>query len=259
VKKHTQLTLILVVSVLTLGLCCQSAYSHEKQWDYSLTPYLWFASIDGEYMNATVTRTASADFGDLLDDLNMGLLLNFEAWKMDSHWGVGGDLMYVDFEKYDDGGELTPEIEVGALDLMVAYRFGGHPPASDSGFAFDLCGGIRLWRINAGMEVENTVTLGARVETWQPFIGARLMWEPSDKWLIRLSAKYGILDGTEISGLDGDLNSWDLYGGVGYYITENTSLNVGYRWLDINVEADDRPTELDIEVYGPTLELTFNF
>jgi opacity protein-like surface antigen len=260
-KQHTQLTLVLVVSALAIGLWCSPVYSQGDSggWDYKLTPYIWFVWLDGELTTTSTTRTADADFGDVLDDLHFGLMVNFEAWKRDSHWGLGADLLYTDFES-DSDADITPSVETALLDLMVAYRFGGNPPASDSALTFDLGGGLRIWHVNAGIEIENNLTLGADIEWWEPFIGARLMWQPSDRWLIELKADVGIFDiGTDINGSEADVTTWNLYAGVNFFITENTSVNAGFRYFDINVDAEDSPTELDVEMYGPTLELAFRF
>ena len=74
-------------SLLLMFLSTQSMQAQDE-WSYALEPYLLLASIEGDTsVGRLVGEDLSVDFKDLLDSLEMGFMMHFEAHKNDD-WGL---------------------------------------------------------------------------------------------------------------------------------------------------------------------------
>ena len=63
------------------------------EWEWTLTPYLWAAGIDGQAGVGPVDADISMDFGDIVDVLRGAGMLRLEA--SNGKHGVFGDLLYM--------------------------------------------------------------------------------------------------------------------------------------------------------------------
>jgi len=52
-----------------------------SDWEFRLTPYLWFAGFTGTVGAGGRTADIDAPFRDVFDELNFGAMVNFEARK----------------------------------------------------------------------------------------------------------------------------------------------------------------------------------
>ena len=54
----------------------------------------------------------------------------------------------------------------------------------------------------------------------------------------------------------------NLYGRVGYRMTEHFGINMGYQFTEFDLKyqrSRDRETEFDVSFHGPTLSLSYQF
>src|SRR5262245_58161116 len=98
--------LALPVAVLVaVPAVAQSEPAPTKGWSFSLAPYLWAIGIDGSTRIGRLPATGvEADFSDLIDVLDFGLMTNFEARH--GRWGYFSDAVYTDLS--DDGPAPNP-------------------------------------------------------------------------------------------------------------------------------------------------------
>ena len=168
----------------------------------------------------------------------------------------------------------------GIYDFALTYNFGDTPPTSlpkeASGKSFP-----RLWfqpilgtRLNSlNLELENTINYkissslvnieGTAQNTYQasklwfePLLGAKAGIQLSDPISLWLRGDYSGF------GLAGDTNySWNLIFGMDWWVRENISLQLGYRFYEINYQNGSGSDAFGFsELFnGPFLSASFHF
>lgn len=168
----------------------------------------------------------------------------------------------------------------GIYDFALTYNFGDTPPTSlpkePSGKSFP-----RLWfqpilgtRLNSlNLELENTINYkissslinieGTAQNTYQasrlwfePLLGAKAGVQLSDPIALWLRGDYSGF------GLAGDTNySWNLLFGMDWWVRENISLQLGYRFYEINYQNGSGSDAFGFsELFnGPFISASFHF
>lgn len=245
--------------IVTLVLC-GSAFAQgprelslpdPDRWWFEIAPYLWGIALEAEAEIGSVDAEADADFGDILENLNMALMLHGEAHK--GPWTIFGDVFYAGLENEDDigpqgGGEIEIEVDQTILELGGGYGFGQKKAKFDV-----LFGGRALFLSN---DVEITGAAGGDASAdesmshFGPLLGGRLRYNFTSRWFTSVR---GDASGF---GID-DAMTWNATGLVGYRFTELFSLAVGYRYMDIEIEEGN--LDLELTYQGPLVGFGFTF
>ena len=94
--------------------------------------------------------------------------------------------------------------------------------------------------------------LSAGLSEWwvDPILAVRGQWDIDDRWHLK---GYGDIGGV---GLGADL-TWMLYGGIEWDATQNISLELGYRHLD--VDYTNGSFVWDVSMSGPMISAFYKF
>lgn len=163
-------TVFVTASVATAS--AQTAPSAEPGWTFSVTPYLWLPSIDGEfrYRPSGATGATDVDVGSssLLDSLSAAAMIAAEA--RNGRVTIFTDFIYLDFR--DDGGSVASAQAGGSNGTVSAVvgsssesrltgslwsLGGGYTVAAGEWGHFDATAGFRLLSVDA----RSDVTVGA--------------------------------------------------------------------------------------------------
>jgi hypothetical protein len=168
----------------------------------------------------------------------------------------------------------------GIYDFAISYNFGDIPPTSlpkepsEKGFPrfwFQPILGVRLNDIN--LQIQNTInyeissslvniegktqsTVQAGKLWFEPLVGGKLGLQLSDPITLWLR---GDVSGF---GLSGDTNySWNLLFGMDWWVKENISLQLGYRFYEINYQTGTGSNAFGFsELFnGPFISASFHF
>ncbi len=172
------------------------------------------------------------------------------------------------------------QFDQGIYDFAISYNFGDTPPTSlpkePSGqdfprFWFQPILGVRLNDIN--LQIQNTInyeissslvniqgtaqnTVQAGKLWFEPLVGGKLGLQLSDPIVLWLR---GDMSGF---GLAGDTDySWNLLFGMDWWVRENISLQLGYRFYEINYKTGTGSNAFGFsELFnGPFLSASFHF
>ena len=246
---------------ITLGLCLfmaftvGSAAAQEDEWDYTIAPYLWAAALDGTTAVAGRSADVDANFSDLLDNLELGGMLSFQAEK--GRWGVLADAIFVslaqDGQPTRDGEGPRSRVEVDQTVLEALGTFELSPQ-------FELLFGGRYSEID--LELNFLAGEGRRAagsQDWvDPVVGGRA----------RLPLGFGELRiRGDIGGFGvGSELTWQLGFLLVADLSPRTSLSFGYRIMDIDYEDDEvigreqaSRFEYDVQMSGLLLGVGFRF
>ncbi len=266
----------MVLTVLAVGLVCSSVYGQEEitvgdQWQISVMPYFWAPDMDVKSTIAGGTVGVDVSFSDILDNFDVfGFSGRIEAWKGD--WGFFFDGAYLDLE--GDFTISTPAASVGidvdiedaTLDFGMAYKL-FKVPLEDSGnrmLTFEPLGGLRYHYLKQEIKLSAVhptlgpigTTLGGDEEWVEPFIGARLKYDLTEKLAAGVRADIGGFGIGSASKL-----TWNLVAGIDWQFKKNMNLKFGYRVMDIDYSRHSGSSEFgfDGKMQGPIAGLTIRF
>jgi hypothetical protein len=214
-------------------------------WEFSITPYLWMATIGGS------AGADDVDFPELnpdysffgLDNLDVAGFLSAEATR--GRWSILADAFYV---SYSDGFTLGPlradaKVSGSGLELSSIYR----PVTMDY---IGLIAGLR--RISLELDLSLTPGPSARErETWlDPLVGLRLNYPLSPRWAL---VARGDIGGFGI-GSKRDVNAMV---GATLALGQRSSLAFSYRYLA--VDFDEPNFDVDLKVTGYLVGWQYRF
>jgi hypothetical protein len=183
-------------------------------------------------------------------------------------------------QNLDIDSQTNLSFQQGIYDFAVSYHFGDIPnyrlPEQPSGrnypiFWFQPIAGMRL--NNISVNIEETINVVAtstlvnfngsfknnygQTRTWlEPMIGAKLGMQLNDRigfWLRGDASGFGLAGETDMS--------WNIYSGMDWWVGYNTSLQLGYRFYEIDYSRGSGNNAFGFKesFNGPFLSATFHF
>ena len=224
-----------------------SESSTAKNWEFSLAPYLWAASVKGDMTVNGIKVDADQSFSDTLDSLDIGFMFHFEGIRK-QRWGFFADLMYI---RLDPDDESTPFGDIGIDYEETLAELGGFHRWTIKDHAIDALGGLRYSHMKSELDLPPGFPDVDKNESWfDPFFGARWIWRFTDKWGLRLRGDVGGF------GIGSDL-TWNAIGLVTFKPWKHVGFGGGYRILyqDYSTGSGRRKFEYDATMHGPILGL----
>ncbi|MBN8431159.1 hypothetical protein JF535_09885 [Microbulbifer salipaludis] len=267
---------MVAILFIPITLLAQSA---EKEWEYSLTPYLFLpVSTEGTSAVAGTEVDLDLDLSDVLDILDIAFATRFEARR--DRFGILADLYYVSLSM-DQGATLKPamnpeldvtatlnvdvDIRQGWLSLQGMYRAFESPVGAKYPWAVDLSAGAR-WNYlkqeidtNLGIDIFPgpgvQQSLGGAETWWEPVVGFRTGIEVSSCLTLALRADVGGF------GAGGDDMQWGVLVGAERKINDRHALRFGYLFygIDYSTYRGDGRFAYDIDQHGPYLAYSWRW
>ena len=217
-----------------------AAQAPSDKWDVTVAPYFMGAAMSGT--TAVRGREVEVDVSasDIFSNLQFGAMGLVVARK--GKWGLGGDAIWM---------ALGTTVRNTNVDFnQGAFAFYG---LRRLGAAADLTPGMRVNTLQGQLKSN---TLGVDVsqdKTWvDPLVG--LILHSSGEHRVQLKVY------TEIGGFGlGSDFTWQVFPTVGFKFTDRFSLEVGYRWLDLDYETGEGNERFayDVLTQGPVGGLAF--
>jgi hypothetical protein len=255
-----------------------AAQSGGNEWRFGVMPYVWLPTIDATLKfhtpNGNPEVNAKANPDDYLGDLDMALLLAFEARK--GKWLVFSDVTYMDLSgsgssvrSVDFGGPVLSstlnsstqtDIQTTIWTLAGGYNLVQGPKAS-----LDLIAGARYLRLEATTHWQLTANVVGPGGGSQVFPAAGSVTEEGDLWdgIIGVKGRLGLGEGRwfvpyQVNAGKGDSDfTWEAQTGIGYAFRWG-ELVLGYRYLAWEQDDDDKVIR-DLKLYGFGLGGVFRF
>jgi hypothetical protein len=274
--RHLFAILVLFSVFAALPVYGQEKTSPSDGWEIRLMPYFWMPKIDADSTLNGVTGSVDLSFDDVLDYLDFTVMGRMEFWK--GKWGITLDTVFMDLGA-DEGFELSRlgrdfaldlDIDFNMTDLGLAYRLFEQRSVRNpnSKIILEPYGGLRYAYLKqeadvdvdivhrSGRIVSRGTTLGKSEDWIEPFIGARIICDLTDKISLKVRGDAGGFDIGSASKL-----TWNFVAGIDYKLTKKISFEAGYRILDVDYSRGSGRDEfgLDAKVEGPVIGMTFLF
>lgn len=228
----------------------------ENKWNFLVEAYFMFPNMNGTSGVGVLPEVeVDANPGDILDKLNMGAMLYFEAEH--DRWAFSSDIVYMSLKQDLKAGVVIQSGEA-KLKQFIWELAAMHKvlPNFEAGIGF------RLNSLDMEIDlVRNTIGGGTVAggdsagETWvDPFIVARFKSDPSKKFIYMLRGDIGGF------GIGSDF-AWQIQGYAGYRFSKLFQLTGGYRYIGMDYDNGSGNSRFlyDMDTFGPVVRLGFNF
>lgn len=214
-------------------------------WTFCITPYLWLLALDGKTAALGNDVPVDADFGDILDNLNIAVSANMEL--NNGKWFVVVDPMWSSLEMpIETDGPFGGDVEV---ELLIVDALVGMSVTEN----FDIYTGLRYY----DQDIEVIPNMLPKVDLgddWMDYlIGVRANSRVSEKWSV--TGKIDVAVG-------GDSDS-ALYVQAVFmrYFGDNKHLDLGWRYYDVDYESGAGLTRFkwDVAHSGPVVGFSWEF
>lgn len=240
--------------VLVCATALQPALADD--WEFTLNPYLQATNIEG---NAGVgradTQPVDVDFGDILDTLDTGAMINFKAMH-NSGWGFAVDYAFMDLKSDIDGPKdsiANARVRQGVLQFEGIYS-----QQKEHG-RLDYLFGLRWWDNDLDLDIvvpALDATQQVRVdEDWVDYyIGARWVAPINDNW------NYSVRG--DIGAGGSDFTS-SVEAGVQYAFNSNHSIEFKYKATFVDREDGEYSEagyfKYNTSTHGPVIGYAYKF
>jgi len=246
------------LAVLAALLGYASAPMAEEPWRFRLSPYIWFAGLEGDIASIPGLPAAPVDISasDALDDTDASFMFVLDAKK--GRHGIFTDFLYSDLRS--DEEIIPPPIDLTLRSttkttlLTLAYEYEVY---NQDQVVVDLLAGARYWDIDSELFVKSGPAILAGLkrshrESWtDPLIGARgRMPLGASRFYVMGSAGLGGF------GVASD-HLYEFSANIGYQWTKALGTGVGYRKFD--VDYDHKDYLYDVKQQGWQVGLTWAF
>jgi len=241
VRRH--IALWATVAVMGLGTGTPvAAQTGSDGWDVYVAPYLMGAAMSG----TTTVRGAEVDVdlsaSDIFSNLQFGAMGLVVARKGD--WGFGSDLIWM---------ALGTTVRNTNVDFnQGAFAFYG---LREVGPAADVTFGARINTLQGTLGFKGPDIEVSQDKTWvDPIAGLTLRTAAGRPVQLRVYTEIGGF------GLGSDF-AWQIFPNVGIRLTRRASLELGYRWLDLDYATGEGNSEFryDVLTQGPVVGFGFRF
>jgi hypothetical protein len=233
----------------------------KDRWRFSVTPFLWFPTLDSRVTVDGKSASTSTSFQDLASHLDLAVMAHAEARK--GPWGVFIEGTWTDLSSEGTPpalGETTVSMQQFIGEGAVAYRFFEGPVGSGEGEEFkenlslDVYAGARYTRFHTKV---NPTAYGSATDSmdWiDGIVGARARFEVSPKVSL-----FAVGDGGGFQGNDD--NSWFFMGGLEWKPSAAYGFQLTYAVLQQKYSegGGSGDPHLSIKMSGPMLGFAFYF
>jgi hypothetical protein len=235
--------LFAVVALVTAGTPVPAvAQSAPDEWNVLVAPYLMGAAMSGTTTVRGLDVDVDLSASDIFSNLQFGAMGVVVARK--GVWGFGSDLIWM---------ALGTTVRDTNVDFnQGAFAFYGLRQLSP---AADVTFGLRVNTLQGELTFKGPDVTRNQDKSWlDPIAGITLRTQADHRAQLRLY--------TEVGGFGaGSDFTWQVFPTVSLRLTQNTSLDFGYRWLDLDYATGEGNEEFryDVLTQGPVVGFGFRF
>lgn len=224
-----------------------------SEWKFRLSPYLWFAGLEGDIAAVPGLPPAPVDISpsQALEDTETAYMVMFDARR--SRHGLYLDFIYTDVRSDE---EIIPELNLSIRSVTKSTIFTAayeHSLLDSEAVTLDALIGARYWEVDSKLSLSGPLGLsGGSTEDWvDPLIGIKGRYRLGD-------SRFYLSGGAGVGGFDvGSKTFYEVNLNLGYQWNDAIGTAIGYRLFD--VDYDESGFKYDVKQQGWGLGLTWSF
>ncbi|GJM15788.1 MAG: hypothetical protein DHS20C13_11150 [Thermodesulfobacteriota bacterium] len=228
----------------------KTGYYGTKDWQSFVAIYLWFVGMNGETGEGRAVADVDMSFGDIWDNLDVGVQAHFEFWW--KKWIFFLDPIFMKLSSNNSQTRVISslksklEVKMFLMDLAMGYRVAelalGSSTKSNNfkswpSVSIDVYGGGRILSVDNTINLTIETPLGTNKqrikidEAWFDFIvGTRFIFDFTENVLLSIKSDIGGFG----LGFSSDID-WNFVANVGYQLPWwGVTPYIGYRVLYID-------------------------
>ena len=245
------------IVVITSGLLITSSNIRaDDDWNFRLSPYIWFAGLEGDVGPLKGVPPSEVDISasDAFSDTESSFMLILDAKKGLN--GIYTDIFYSDIsstETIDAGTSTKVRSTTETTMITAAYTYN---VLNDNAMNVDLMAGVRWWQIDADIKINSQIPelnlSGDNTESWfDPVIGVKGNFPIT-------GSNFYLSGGVGYGGFDINAKSfYDISANLGYRWTKEIDTLIGYRQFELDYDQND--FQYDAKRSGWQIGLTWAF
>ena len=234
----------LALLMLVLSTAGKAADTESDQWQFTVTPYLWLATIKGTTGSTADPAAIDTSYNFLsLDNLDSAFFIAASASR--GRWTIQTDIVFLNFSDNLVIGPINTEIDLkgDVFELSGAYRLRKLEHV-------EVLFGVRRVALDLGITL-TPGPQGTSKQNWvDPVIGLRHIRALGQRWQTVIRADVGGF------GVSSDF-TFNGVAGAAFNMTKHSSLFLGYRYLTLEFGDDDILDDLTAK--GLALGVEFSF
>lgn len=256
-------TVALILAAFTPSVLAEDKPDDQSDWKFSVAPYVWFISMDGNVTVKGFESDVDLGFSDIWDELNLAAMVFYDARK--GKLGFYGNTVYANLgNKTKVGGvRIDPDVNVLWQGLGGFYRLGTWDLADAPGkkpptVTVDTYFGGRYTYLDITLDIKGFQNRDGDKSWVEPVLGIRTLWELPKRWTFSLTGDIGgVAFGSDFA--------WSAFGLIGFrfglFGEDNARVFAGYRALsqDYTDGSGSDKFQWDVTLYGPVLGLYAQF
>ena len=234
----------LALLMLVFSTAGKAAEPESDQWQFTVTPYLWLATIKGTTGSTADPAASSTNYNFLsLDNLDSAFFIAASASR--GRWTIQTDIVFLNFSDSFALGPLGTEIDLkgDVFELSGAYRLRNLEHT-------ELLFGVRRVALDLGISLTSGPQGSSKQDWLDPVIGLRHIRPLGRRWHTVIRADVGGF------GVSSDF-TFNGVAGAAFNMTEHSSLFLGYRYLTLQFGDDDILDDLTAKGLALGVELNF--
>lgn len=222
----------------------------EGDWEFSLTPYLWFPSGASGDVVTTAPAISFADDASFFDQIGVSPNVRFEVRGAPWTFMFEGRYLNQDLDGFVGGNAATAEFEAVSGEIAAGFEVYSWNSAGAKG-TWDVFAGGRAWSADMDVLVGGG---GANIDSeWlDVMVGTRARCQIDADWSVAAGVEFGGFGLAESNEL-----TWEAYLAVGYRVADNIDLELGWRFLGI--DREENGLDYDAFFHGPQIGATIRF
>ncbi len=221
-------------------------------WHVSITPYIWFAGVNGTVGALGHDASVHADFSDIFHYLNIGLMGGMEVRRKRIIMPVDFMWMKLSDDKALPVDEESESIKAKMTETMITPKI-GYRVVDKKRLKVDALMGFRYWHMSTDLKLQPTIEGGNFSDSanWVDGVGGgRIEFGLTPKLSLTVLGDAG----------GGSARSdYQVAGALGYKISRRWVLLAGYRYLSVNYRPNGyRQFVYDVNMPGLVAGATFN-
>jgi hypothetical protein len=248
VKTNTFASLAIVVSLALTqraNPCFAMEESQPARWNLELSLYALAAGLTGDVTVRGLNADFDANFSGLWDHLEFGAMSKLRVGY--KRWAMNADLIYMALgaSKGGIGADLDQWVVEPSLSYAISRRI-------------EVLAGVRYNNINGeirgpGVLSPPRIFFGTQ-DWWDPIVGANLSLPFAKRFSFNFRGDIGGF------GMGSDL-TWQAFPYVSWHMTEQASVQAGYRWVstDYDTGSGAKRFRYDVLTHGAQVGFTYRF
>jgi opacity protein-like surface antigen len=227
-------------------------------WNVTVTPYAWFAGVNGDSAVEGRESSTDDDFPDIFAELDLNGMLNVEARKI--RWTLFAEAAYLDLTADAHVGSIDTDlgVETAFIELGGMYRLVNRPVGRRVGSSLfaELLAGVRYMYMEGDIDFEDTSDLKDSKHWIDPIVGGRVIVDLAGSSVVLCRIDFGGFGLSDESDF-----TWNFLAEWGYDVSDSLRIRLGYRAMGVDYETGSGPDDLkfDLTISGPFAGAGFRF